>query len=73
MRDPSTILTFGQYRGLSLSDASIPIGYIKWLASRGSYQEPGNKHGDAAWKVPIDLAILARREWEHRTGERWEG
>jgi len=24
-------------------------------------------------KVPIDLMVQARREWEHRTGERWTG
>jgi len=72
MRDPSTILDFGQYKGLLLSDPSIPITYIHWMASRGSYQNPNNRF-ETTWKVPITLAILARREWERRTGERWTG
>lgn len=73
MRNPSTILTFGMYVGLSLSNPVIPLSYVRWIAKCGSYQEPGNKYGDAKWKVPIDLMVLARREWERRTGERWEG
>jgi len=73
MLNPDSIITFGMYRGLPLSNPSIPLNYIKWIAKRGSYQEPRNKHGDASWKVPIDLMVLARREWERRTGQRWEG
>jgi len=72
MLNPSTIITFGIHSGKSLSDESIPISYIRWLAKRGSYKEPGNKF-NTTWKVPITLMVLARREWENRTGERWVG
>ena len=72
MRNQSTIITFGMYSGLSLSNPVVPLSYIKWIAKRGSYQEPGNRFV-CKWKVPIDLAIMARREWESRTGERWKG
>ena len=72
MRDPATIITFGIHKGKSLSDQSIPDRYIYWLAGRGKYQDPNNRF-ETLWKCPIDLAILARREWESRTGERWEG
>jgi len=72
MRNPDTILNFGIYKGRSLSDLSIPLTYISWMAGRGKYADPNNRF-EVAWKVPITLAILARREYERRTGERWEG
>lgn len=72
MINPPTILTFGKYKGLLLSDPTIPIVYIKWLASRGVYYRPDNQF-ETDWKVPIELSILSRREWERRTGDRWEG
>jgi uncharacterized protein (DUF3820 family) len=58
------VLDFGIHRGKLLSD--IPIDYVIWLALRGSYQEPGNRYGDAKWKCPITISILARREAENR-------
>ena len=58
------VLDFGIHKGKVLSD--IPIDYLIWLALRGSYQEPGNRYGDASWKVPITISILARRECETR-------
>ena len=72
MRDPESILIFGKYSGLSITDSQIPIEYLRWMAGRGKYQDPNNRFIDT-WKVPITLAIIARREWEHRTGERWVG
>jgi hypothetical protein len=72
MRDPDTILDFGIYSGLSISNVTVPIEYIRWLGKRGSYQEPGNRF-HTTWKVNIKLMVLARREYERRTGERWEG
>ncbi|MFH2073755.1 MAG: hypothetical protein ABIJ57_00215 [Pseudomonadota bacterium] len=58
-------LNFGAFRGHELSDPSVPDSYVKWLALRGSYQEPGNCFV-TRWKVPIDLSIEARREMEIR-------
>ncbi len=57
------ILTFGTFKGLALTDASIPDSYIQWLACRGNYQMPGNRF-ETKWKVPIDVSIHARREME---------
>ena len=65
-------IQFGQFRGHDLSDETVPVSYIRWLAKRGSYTEPGNRF-KTTWKVPIVLSVEARREWERRTGERWEG
>lgn len=59
------ILSFGQFKGRALSDPNIPVRYVKWLALRGSYQEPGNRF-ETKWKVPIDVSIEARREMERR-------
>ena len=59
------ILEFGKYKGLSLSDSLIPVGYVTWLAMRGSYQSPENRF-ETKWKVPIVLSIEARREMERR-------
>jgi hypothetical protein len=70
MRNPSTIITFGQYSGLSLSNPAVPLSYIRWISKRGIYHEPGNRF-EATFKVPIELMVLARREWESRTGLRW--
>jgi hypothetical protein len=70
MLNPDTIITFGVHRGKPLSDESVPLSYVKWIASRGNYTEPGNRFA-IAWKVPIGLMVHARREWESRTGERW--
>lgn len=68
----NTTIEFGIHRGKQLSDLTVPLSYIKWIGRRGSYQEPGNRF-ETRWKVPIELMVLARREWERRTGERWEG
>jgi hypothetical protein len=68
--NPDTILDFGIHKGKQLSD--IPIEYLIWLACRGSYQEPGNRYGDPAWKVPIVISILARRECERRGYKRYD-
>ena len=65
MNQPSPIINFGIHKGKSLSDLSIPNDYIVWIASRGSYQEPGNRFKNT-WAVPITLSILARREAERR-------
>lgn len=69
------ILPFGSFCGKELSDRSVPDSYIRWLASRGSYHPPGNRF-ETTWKVPIDIAIHARREMERRgyrhDGDRWE-
>ena len=62
--NPDCVLDFGIHKGKVLSD--IPIDYLIWLALRGSYQAPGNRYGDASWKVPITISILARRECEAR-------
>lgn len=59
------ILTFGTHKGKDLTDSNLPDGYIKWLAMRGSYPEPGNRF-ETKWKVPIVLSIEARREMERR-------
>lgn len=59
------ILDFGKFKGYSLSDPAIPVRYVKWLALRGSYQEPGNRFA-SKWKVPIVVSIEARREMERR-------
>jgi len=63
--EESKILTFGVHKGKTLADPCIPNNYIIWLASRGSYPEPGNRF-ETKWKVPIDISILARREMERR-------
>ncbi len=59
------ILQFGTYKGHELSSAAVPTEYVRWLALRGSYTEPGNRF-KTVWKVPIDVSILARREMERR-------
>jgi uncharacterized protein (DUF3820 family) len=73
--EENKILTFGIYEGKKLSDSTIPDGYIKWLALRGSYPEPGNRF-ETKWKVPIDIAINARREMGrrgyNRVGDKYE-
>lgn len=65
-------ITFGKYVGLQLSNETIPLSYVKWIAKRGSYRHPDNRFV-TTFKVPITLMVLARREWERRTGERWVG
>jgi len=65
MLNSDTLITFGVHNGKYLSDPSIPDLYIKWIAKRGSYPEPGNRFV-CKWKVPIVLAIYARREMERR-------
>lgn len=74
MNQPSPIINFGIHKDKQLSDLSIPCTYIFWLASRGSYQEPGNRFKNT-WAVPITLSILARREAENRgfknDGDKW--
>jgi len=72
MKDLSTTINFGIHQGKQLSDPSVPLSYIRWIAKRGSYQEPGNRF-ETKWKVPIVLMVMARREWEIRTGNRWSG
>jgi len=72
MRDMSKVLGFGIYRDIELTNPAISLHYIKWLTDRGSYPEPDNRFR-IMWKVPIEISILARREWERRTGLRWEG
>jgi len=72
MRDPNSIITFGKYSGLSLSDPQVPLSYLRWIGKRGSYNHPDNRF-DCIFKVPITLMVLARREYESRTGERWVG
>lgn len=67
-----TTITFGIHKGKQLSGLTVPLGYIYWIGRRGSYHEPGNRF-ECRWKVPIQLMVLARREWEHRTGEKWRG
>ena len=59
------ILTFGQFKGRDLEDRTVPDSYIRWLALRGSFPEPGNRF-ETKWKVPIDVSIHARREMESR-------
>jgi len=72
MKDMTTMIEFGIHKGKLLSDLSIPLSYVKWIAKRGSYQEPNNRF-ETRWKVPIVLMVMAQREWEQRTGERWVG
>lgn len=68
-------LDFGKFKGHDLSDPAIPDDYMRWLADRGSYQEPGNRFV-TMWKVPIVTCIEARRELEKRgwrhNGYRWK-
>lgn len=59
------VISFGRYAGKSLDDPTIPDSYIEWLSGRGRYAEPGNTF-EAKWKVPIVIAIAARREMERR-------
>jgi uncharacterized protein (DUF3820 family) len=59
------IIPFGRFKGLDISDTAIPDSYVKWMALRGSYQEPGNRF-ETKWKVPIVISIEARREMERR-------
>ncbi len=63
------MLTFGTHKGKELSDPSIPDGYVKWLALRGSYVDPNNRF-ETKWKVPIVLSVEARREMERRGYQR---
>jgi hypothetical protein len=69
------IIEFGKYKGFTLSDLSIPIEYIRWLASRGTYKSKTNRF-ETAWKVPVDVWMAARIEMERRgyrhIGERFE-
>lgn len=68
-------LNFGEHRGKLLSDPTIPDDYIRWLASRGKYQDPKNRF-ETAWKVPVLVWMDARVEMERRgyrhIGERFE-
>jgi hypothetical protein len=68
-------LTFGIYKGHSLSSSAIPDDYMKWLASRGTYKSKTNRF-ETAWKVPVDVWMAARIEMERRgyrhIGERFE-
>jgi hypothetical protein len=59
------LIPFGQFRGRDISDKTIPDSYIKWMALRASYPEPGNRF-ETKWKVPITVSIEARREMERR-------
>lgn len=59
------IIHFGTFNGTDLTDRIIPDSYIKMLALRKCYTEPGNRF-NTTWKVPITLAIEARREMERR-------
>lgn len=61
------ILEFGTFKGRDLAD--IPDSYVRWLACRGTYSEPGNRF-ETKWKVPIDVSIHARREMERRGYQR---
>ena len=70
--DEMATLQFGQFKGRDINDEAVPLSYIHWLAKRGSYTEPGNRFV-TTWKVPIVLSIEARREYERRTGNRWQG
>ncbi len=60
-----TPLTFGQYNGLPLCSPQIPDDYVAWVAGRGRYADENNRF-ETRWKVPIVLAVLARREMERR-------
>ena len=72
-----TYLTFGKYNGLPLSDPSIPVEYLTWLAEPGGGRVYKNKHSsDAKWKAPNGLWIEVRLELDRRgyklVGSRWE-
>ena len=70
-----TYLTFGKYNGLPLSDPTIPISYLSWLASPGGGKVYANDHTlDAKWKAPKGLWVKVREElvsrgYELRNGE----
>ena len=70
MQNTQTIIPFGIHRNKPLSDPTIPLSYLKWLGKGSGYYEPGNRF-EAVWHVPVVLMVLARREWENRTDERW--
>jgi len=64
------IIPFGKYKGYDIADnITVPDGYVKWLALRGSYPSPENRF-ETRWKVPIVLSIEARREMEKRGWKR---
>ena len=63
------IIPFGQFKGFDMSDHTVPDGYVKWMALRASYPEPGNRF-ETKWKVPIAVSIEARREMERRGYQR---
>ena len=72
-----TYLNFGKYKGLTISDPSIPISYLAWLAAPGGGKVFNGDHTlDAKWKAPKGLWVLVRKELDRRgyklVGSRWE-
>jgi len=70
-----TILTFGKYKGLSITDPSIPTSYLIWLAGRP--RKYRDKHSqEVVWVCPINVWNEARVELVAQgyrlKGSRWE-